>query len=656
MSESHRDHNKSLNTSSSKNYRNSKDKIERYTRKRSHLEMENIDAKVYVGNVLTEKVTDDELLNFFKPFGKIADIRVFKDHIFVQYNRVDDAKNLIKEAQIPLILKGRKLDVLPARDVRSTSTQSSSSSTNRSSKRSHERTFHQHSSNYDTSRRRFSTCTRSNFKPETFSDRIGTEINDRMDISTAKSDPCRSNNDSISRNNQLPYTILTGLKNSNDLVDCQIIIVNTRQRAYAEEIESRLCSHGLVTSIILLREDYTLTEAIENATRLQCLYGIIAMPMHEERRTASFHILYGQTEEHRNLTLDDGIHIIITNFISYKERFNNEEINSYHENNDSIGYSQTNSSYTYSRQSNNLTQEEITPPVLNLGDRLPLSMLLCLLADGRQLTLEEIDRVLVYLLEKKAKMLTLPSGTLPPLPAQYATMNTLNHQAGSGIVSDTRTVPISDSSLGKSSNSSSEVSSSIAEQIRQILSTNIVKPNTLTGETNSQSVITKASLDKLPDIVKVENTNIPQPNNNVAEAAKEYVQQKKQSLFSHPKLEALPIVSSGFNYTSPSVTTTGSLNSFAAPNFSSYNSVTPSLPFNSALKATTSVTVPNFVSQPSQYFYQIPPQNVYQSPLNSTVTDPTAGIFQAYSQFNVQPTVNPSIVSQQINTQQQIRK
>jgi len=57
-----------------------------------------------------------------------------------------------------------------------------------------------------------------------------------------------------------------------------------------------------------------------------------------------------------------------------------------------------------------------------------LSMLLCLLADGRQLTLEEIDRVLVYLLEKKAKMLTLPPGTLPPLPAQYATK--FNRQIG----------------------------------------------------------------------------------------------------------------------------------------------------------------------------------------------------------------------------------
>ncbi|CAF3404333.1 unnamed protein product [Rotaria socialis] len=658
MSESHRDYNKSPNTLPSNNYRNSNNETERYNRKRSHLEMENIDAKVYVGNVSTEKVSDEELLNFFKPFGKIADIRVFKDHIYVQYNRVDDAKKLIEEAQMPLILKGKKLNILPARYMRSKS--SKSSSTDRSSKKSHERTFHQHSSNYEISRKRFSTRARSNFNSNI--NGIESDIHDRMNISLSSSDLCRTSNDSTSRNHQLPYTVLTEPKNQNDLVDCQIIIVNNRQRAYAEEIESRFCSHGLLTSVILLREDYTLIEAIANAARLQCLYGVIAMPMHEERRTASFHILYGQTEEHRNLTLDDGIHIIITNFISYKERLHNEEMNSYNENNDSIVYSETNVPYEYSHPSNDTIQENLSPPMLTLGDRLPLSMLLCLLADGRQLTLEEIDRVLVYLLEKKAKMLTLPAGTLPPLPAQYATINAFNHQTGSGIVSDTRSVSVSDLSFGKSSSSSMDVSSSIAEQIRQILSTNIVKSNIATVETNSQSVMTKTSSDKLLNIVKVENTNILQSNSNVTDAAKEYVQQqqqKTQSSFSRPKVEAVPVVSSVFNYASPSVTTTGSLTSFAAPNFSSYNSISSSLPFNSALKETSSVTAPNFVSQPSQYFYPMSSHTLYQSPLNATVTDPTVGMFQAYSQFNVHPTPNPSIANQQMaaqQQQQQIRK
>jgi hypothetical protein len=39
MSESHRDHDKSSNTSLSQNHRNSKDESERHSRKRSHLDM-----------------------------------------------------------------------------------------------------------------------------------------------------------------------------------------------------------------------------------------------------------------------------------------------------------------------------------------------------------------------------------------------------------------------------------------------------------------------------------------------------------------------------------------------------------------------------------------------------------------------------------------
>ena len=231
---------------------------------------------------------------------------------------------------------------------------------------------------------------------------------------------------------------------------------------------------------------------------------------------------------------------------------------------------------------------------------------------------------------------------------------------GSGIVSDTRPSSTSDPSPGKSSTSSAEVSSSIAEQIRQILSTNIVKPNSSIQETTSQPIVTKTSLNKLPDTIKVENMIHPQSNNNVKDAAKEYVQQqqmKAQPCFSYPKTEPMLAVSSPFNYTSPSVSTTGSITSFAAPNFVSYNSVRSPLTLNSALKPTISTTVPNFVSQPSQYYYQIPSQTIYQSPLNSTAADTAAALFQAYSQFNVQPTTTPSIVNQQISTQQQqIRK
>ena len=237
-------------------------------------------------------------------------------------------------------------------------------------------------------------------------------------------------------------------------------------------------------------------------------------------------------------------------------------------------------------------QNEIRPTVLSFNDILPLSMLLCLLADGRQLTLEEIDRVLVYLLEKKAKMLTLPAGTLPPLPAQYATMNAFNHS---------------------SSDTTAEVSSTIAEQIRHML-----KSNASMIDSSQQSL-----LDKLPEIVKMENPPTVQ----------------EQTSLAFPKSDTLPVVIPPFNYTTPVPPTT--------PNFSA---------FNAALKATTPVNIPNFVSQTSQYFYPIPPPpppNLFQSTLNTTAVETTAAILQAYSQFSVQPTTTTSSV---INQQQQTRK
>jgi hypothetical protein len=67
-------------------------------------------------------------------------------------------------------------------------------------------------------------------------------------------------------------------------------------REYGEEISSYLQCHDLVTSIILLREDLTLTEAIENAKNDGCLYAIIVMPIHQQKHTASFHILHGQNQ------------------------------------------------------------------------------------------------------------------------------------------------------------------------------------------------------------------------------------------------------------------------------------------------------------------------------------------------------------------------
>jgi hypothetical protein len=87
-----------------------------------------------------------------------------------------------------------------------------------------------------------------NFHFELFSDRIGLDNNnDQQFNSLSRSDSCRSSNDSISRNHLLPYSILTGPKNPNDIVDCQIIIVNVRQRFVRNSIEKISYSYLIET-------------------------------------------------------------------------------------------------------------------------------------------------------------------------------------------------------------------------------------------------------------------------------------------------------------------------------------------------------------------------------------------------------------------------
>jgi hypothetical protein len=251
-------------------------------------------------------------------------------------------------------------------------------------------------------------------------------------------------------------------------------------------------------------------------------------------------------------------------------------------------------------------------------------MLLCLLADGRQLTLDEIDRVLVYLLEKKAKMLTLPQGTLPPLPAQYA----IKGESKSTIL------PTNDST------SSSELSSTIVEQIRQILSSNIIKPPCLNSTDKQMS-----------DIIKNDEKNLCQLNknfNNQIENDSSQYQQKIQPSFNYPKQNSnsVAVVAPSFHYPSSSSSSSANANSFLTSSFNSPLKQPPPPP-------------PTTSNLSSQYFYpssssSLSNQNLYQTLPNSAAAEAAAAIFQAYSQFNARTT---PIINQQTNTQhQQIQK
>ena len=72
------------------------------------------------------------------------------------------------------------------------------------------------------------------------SDRIRLEIDDRMFMPSLRPDSHQPVNDLVSRNHQSPYSIITGSKNPDDLVDCQIILVNARQRFFLLKLKNKI--------------------------------------------------------------------------------------------------------------------------------------------------------------------------------------------------------------------------------------------------------------------------------------------------------------------------------------------------------------------------------------------------------------------------------
>lgn len=118
-------------------------------------------------------------------------------------------------------------------------------------------------------------------------------------------------------------------------------------------------------------------------------------PEHEEYRTITVNILYGQPSEHRNLPVDNAIDFIVTYF--------NEKIRG---------------------GSNRILPKavEITPttsyaaPPLNARHPDAIQTLINLLAENRPITVLQYDRVISYLKERRTLQLKAEVGDAPNIP------------------------------------------------------------------------------------------------------------------------------------------------------------------------------------------------------------------------------------------------
>uniref|UniRef100_A0A1Y1MM75 Uncharacterized protein n=1 Tax=Photinus pyralis TaxID=7054 RepID=A0A1Y1MM75_PHOPY len=139
-------------------------------------------------------------------------------------------------------------------------------------------------------------------------------------------------------------------------------------REYAEYIEKRLKSIGLMVDLLFPNEDVPIGRVLANISSRGCLYAILVMPQNEEFHSLTLTILHGIPQEHRNMPIEDAITLIGRNFEAYMRG----------EKPVSLGTGAS----LMSRHPENI------------------QMILNLLAENRQMTATQYDRIIKYLQDR----------------------------------------------------------------------------------------------------------------------------------------------------------------------------------------------------------------------------------------------------------------
>ncbi|XP_033117340.1 nuclear receptor coactivator 5-like isoform X2 [Anneissia japonica] len=175
-------------------------------------------------------------------------------------------------------------------------------------------------------------------------------------------------------------------------IDAEILVVDKQQRGYAEIVERRLKEQALNVGMIFLSTELTMMKALEDVTRRDVLYAIVITSQHELHRSVTLNILHGTPQEHRNMPLEDAMKLIVKNFDSYMQALREK----------SKGIS--------AEKGLGSTDPKLAklPAVVSEAiNELTMPQLLNLLADGRQLTIPELTRVISHLSNIRQKMMVL---------------------------------------------------------------------------------------------------------------------------------------------------------------------------------------------------------------------------------------------------------
>ncbi|KAE8298296.1 Nuclear receptor coactivator 5 [Larimichthys crocea] len=179
-------------------------------------------------------------------------------------------------------------------------------------------------------------------------------------------------------------------------VDCSVIVVNKSQKEYAETVGRKIRDLGMVVDLIFLNTEVSLTQALEDVGRARTPFAIIITQQHQVHRSCTVNILFGTPQEHRNMPMQDAMMLVGHNYEAYKVENREKE------------------------------REEIARKAAKMADDVllreadreshPVSVLttITLLSENRFVTPDELDSLIAYLSDKRARLLR---STAEPLAA-----------------------------------------------------------------------------------------------------------------------------------------------------------------------------------------------------------------------------------------------
>ncbi|CAD5124301.1 DgyrCDS12590 [Dimorphilus gyrociliatus] len=183
-----------------------------------------------------------------------------------------------------------------------------------------------------------------------------------------------------------PYAAYRGVPvsghNQSQLLDCEVYYTSHELRRYGESIVERLYTLGLRAVAKLLPDDMSPRLAVEGATRRGLLFCLTVKEENEIHHSMTLNICQDSPQEHRNMPLEAALGLISRTFDEHVRRVKERS------------------------EGSKLPQ--------TVGDFIPpdehTKYLLNLLADDRVLTVEEIDKVMEYLQERRARLVAKNGG------------------------------------------------------------------------------------------------------------------------------------------------------------------------------------------------------------------------------------------------------